>query len=83
MKQLLTIAACSTLLAFAVPASAHTSSDDALASLKSPTSAAASVGVQMKIARHGADDRSGDDRGGRNGGDGKGRGGHDDGPGHT
>ena len=41
------------------------------------------------IARHGADDPAGDDRGGKNGKSGKGgkggkgRGGHDDGPNHT
>ena len=40
----------------------------------------------MVIARHGADDPAGDDRGGKSGKGGKGgkgRGGHDDGPNHT
>ncbi|MFO1050455.1 MAG: hypothetical protein U1E52_21460 [Geminicoccaceae bacterium] len=35
------------------------------------------------LAKHGADDPPGDDRGGRRGKGGKGRGGHDDGPQHT
>ena len=89
MTKLLTIAACSTLLAFAVPAAAHTASEDGLASLKSPAAGIASA-AQLKVARHGADDAPGDDRGGHRNGDsgkggkgGKGRGGHDDGPNHT
>ena len=69
------------LLAFAVPAVASTGPDDAFASLKSATVTGIAPAASVKMAKQGADDPAGDDRGG--GKSGKGRGGHDDGPGHA
>ena len=83
MKHILTIAACSAFIAFASPASAQCriGTDPAFCDGGRVGVAPATL---WQLAKHGADDPPGDDRGGRRGGKGgKGRGGHDDGPNHT
>jgi hypothetical protein len=91
---LLAVAACAALAAAATPSAADVEAgqssvifDPAIAStaVSAATVAVPSPGVESRdifeVARHGADDPVGDDRGGKRGG--KGRGGHDDGPNHT
>ena len=83
MKHILSIAACSAFIALASSANANVGSEQTQPSVKASVSAIAPASL-WQLAKHGADDPPGDDRGGRRGGKGgKGRGGHDDGPNHT
>lgn len=77
MTKSLSMMSCLLPLLFAVPANAHTADQGVT---RSSISGQAN-GKVLLLARNGADDPAGDDRGGRKGG--RGRGGHDDGAGHA
>jgi hypothetical protein len=77
MTKSLTMIVCFVPLIFAVPASANIVTDQG----SSPMAATQADGKVLPLARHGADDKPGDDHGGGKGG--KGRGGQDDGNNHA
>jgi hypothetical protein len=90
---LLAVAACAALATAASPSYAGVDAaqspvpfETAIAATAVTAAGLPSLSVEdrgiFELARHGADDPLGDDRGGKRRG-GKGRGGHDDGPNHT
>lgn len=84
MKRILSIATCAVLAGVSAPAIAIDADGlEAPVMVVAPLDAS-SVGA-FQVARRGAGDPAGDDRGGANrrGRGGSGRGGHDDGPNHA
>jgi hypothetical protein len=82
MKLFLSITTCAVLAGFSVPALASVNADGR-GTLVGEAMASASSPGQFQLARHGADNPPGDDRGGATNRSGKGRGGHDDGRNHA
>ena len=84
MNHFLSITVCAMIVSVAAPATASVRSDEMSPSL-AVAALPATSSDQVILARRGADDPAGHDRGGQNrrGRGGSGRGGHDDGANHT
>jgi hypothetical protein len=82
MKHFLVVTTCAILAGFSVPAPAAINADGKGTFVGAATPGAISPGT-FRVARHGADNPPGDDRGGATNRGGKGRGGHDDGRNHA